>query len=86
MSLEFYLQDGSNNNGYVPYVDYTRDYLPPTTPGIGSSGESLSRIPVSGILGSKKIGFSSSNLESTPTQTTIIDPRYSATYGNPYLR
>ncbi|XP_051171046.1 irregular chiasm C-roughest protein-like isoform X1 [Leptopilina boulardi] len=78
--------DGSNNNGYVPYVDYTRDYLPPASQGIGSSRESLSRIPVSGILGSKKIGFSSTNLETTSPQATIIDPRYSAAYGNPYLR
>ncbi|XP_043279028.1 irregular chiasm C-roughest protein-like [Venturia canescens] len=79
--------DGSNNNGYVPYVDYSRDYMPPTTQGIGASRESLSRIQSSGILGSKKIGLSSANLGLTSPQTTpIIDPRFSATYGNPYLR
>ncbi|XP_066597961.1 irregular chiasm C-roughest protein-like isoform X2 [Prorops nasuta] len=79
--------DGSNNNGYVPYVDYTRDYMPPTTQGIGASRESLSRIPSSGILSSKKIGLSSANLgSSTPQTTPVIDPRFSATYGNPYLR
>ncbi|XP_011863354.1 PREDICTED: irregular chiasm C-roughest protein-like [Vollenhovia emeryi] len=79
--------DGSNNNGYVPYVDYTRDYMPPTTQSMGASRESLSRIPSSGILSSKKIGLSSANLGgSTTPQTTPIDPRFSATYGNPYLR
>ncbi|KAI4493872.1 hypothetical protein M0804_002048 [Polistes exclamans] len=79
--------DGSNNNGYVPYVDYTRDYMPPTTQGMGASRESLSRIPSGGILASKKIGLSSANLgTSTPQTTPVIDPRFSATYGNPYLR
>ncbi|KAK1131315.1 hypothetical protein K0M31_017602 [Melipona bicolor] len=79
--------DGSNNNGYVPYVDYTRDYMPPTTQGVGASRESLSRIPSGGILASKKIGLSSANLgTSTPQTTPAIDPRFSATYGNPYLR
>ncbi|XP_011693793.1 PREDICTED: irregular chiasm C-roughest protein-like [Wasmannia auropunctata] len=78
--------DGSNNNGYVPYVDYTRDYMPPTTQSMGASRESLSRISSSGILSSKKIGLSSANLGSSTPQTTPIDPRFSATYGNPYLR
>ncbi|EGI57181.1 Kin of IRRE-like protein 1 [Acromyrmex echinatior] len=78
--------DGSNNNGYVPYVDYTRDYMPPTTQSMGASRESLSRISTSGILSSKKIGLSSANLGSSTPQTTPIDPRFSATYGNPYLR
>ncbi|XP_057323858.1 irregular chiasm C-roughest protein-like isoform X3 [Microplitis mediator] len=79
--------DGSNNNGYVPYVDYSRDYMPPNTQGMGASRESLSRIPSSGILTSKKIGLSSANLGTNTTQATpIIDPRFSATYGNPYLR
>ncbi|XP_031839585.1 irregular chiasm C-roughest protein isoform X2 [Nomia melanderi] len=79
--------DGSNNNGYVPYVDYTRDYMPPTTQGVGASRESLSRIPSGGILASKKIGLSSANLGTSSPQTTpAIDPRFSATYGNPYLR
>ncbi|XP_029674324.1 irregular chiasm C-roughest protein isoform X1 [Formica exsecta] len=78
--------DGSNNNGYVPYVDYTRDYMPPTTQSVGASRESLSRIPSSGILSSKKIGLSSANLGTSTPQTTPIDPRFSATYGNPYLR
>ncbi|KAK7788833.1 hypothetical protein R5R35_012822 [Gryllus longicercus] len=55
-------KDGQNNNGYVPYVDYSRDFNPPppTTLGIESSRESLTM--------------------------PNIDPRYSAAYGNPYLR
>lgn len=61
--------------------------MPPTTQGIDSSRESLSRVPSSGILATKKIGLSSANLGNiTPQQTPIIDPRFSATYGNPYLR
>jgi hypothetical protein len=50
-------QDGQNNNGYVPYVDYARDYNPP--PPLDSSRESI---------------------------PSLVDPRYSAIYGNPYLR
>ncbi|XP_066905947.1 irregular chiasm C-roughest protein [Halyomorpha halys] len=46
--------DGQNNNGYVPYVDYSRDYNPPPPP-----------------------------VTSSPPQ---VDPRFSAAYGNPYLR
>ncbi|XP_046433643.1 irregular chiasm C-roughest protein-like [Neodiprion fabricii] len=79
--------DGSNNNGYVPYVDYARDYTPPVAQGMGASRESLSRIPSGGILGSKKIGLSSANLGNNTQQVnSVIDPRFSATYGNPYLR
>ncbi|XP_063233739.1 irregular chiasm C-roughest protein isoform X2 [Bacillus rossius redtenbacheri] len=47
-------KDGQNNNGYVPYVDYARDYNPP--PPVESR------------------------------EAPAIDPRYSAAYGNPYLR
>ncbi|PSN47544.1 hypothetical protein C0J52_08394 [Blattella germanica] len=61
-------KDGQNNNGYVPYVDYTRDYNPP--PPIESSRESLSAVTsVASVTG-----------------VSSIDPRYSAVYGNPYLR
>lgn len=55
------LQDGHNNNGYVPYVNYSRDYNPPATLPSGVS-------PV------------------TVGDPDTIDPRYSAVYGNPYLR
>lgn len=48
MYVIFILQDGQNNNGYVPYVDYTRDYNPPSLtmkpalqPTLESSRESL---------------------------------------------
>ncbi|XP_023718816.1 irregular chiasm C-roughest protein isoform X1 [Cryptotermes secundus] len=61
-------KDGQNNNGYVPYVDYTRDYNPP--PPIESSRESLSAVT------------SVASVTGVPS----IDPRYSAVYGNPYLR
>uniref|UniRef100_A0A1B6DD38 Ig-like domain-containing protein n=1 Tax=Clastoptera arizonana TaxID=38151 RepID=A0A1B6DD38_9HEMI len=54
--------DGQNNNGYVPYVDYSRDYNPPPPPAnvIGV------QVPNGDISG--------------------VDPRFSAAYGNPYLR
>lgn len=26
------MQDGANNNGYVPFVDYSREYNPPLAP------------------------------------------------------
>lgn len=61
-------KDGQNNNGYVPYVDYTRDYNPP--PPVESSRESLSAVT------------SVASVTGVPS----IDPRYSAVYGNPYLR
>ncbi|XP_024083061.1 irregular chiasm C-roughest protein-like isoform X2 [Cimex lectularius] len=48
--------DGQNNNGYVPYVDYTRDYTPPAPTTMATS------------------------------TSPGVDPRYSAVYGNPYLR
>nr|XP_018900895.1 PREDICTED: irregular chiasm C-roughest protein-like isoform X1 [Bemisia tabaci] len=44
--------DGHNNNGYIPYVDYQRDYNPPPPPPAPEG----------------------------------VDVRYSATYGNPFLR
>lgn len=55
------MQDGHNNNGYVPYVNYSRDYNPPAALPSGVS-------PV------------------TVGDPDTIDPRYSAVYGNPYLR
>lgn len=55
------MQDGHNNNGYVPYVNYSRDYNPPAALPSGVS-------PVPG------------------GDPDTIDPRYSAIYGNPYLR
>lgn len=56
-------QDGQNNNGYVPYVDYARDYNPPPPPNTLNTTIQ----PANGGVG-------------------VLDPRYSAAYGNPYLR
>ncbi|XP_023314515.1 irregular chiasm C-roughest protein-like isoform X2 [Trichogramma pretiosum] len=85
--------DGSNNNGYVSYLDYSRDYMPPQSqvaPSMGASRESLSRLAIThqGLHNStKKINLSSANLApNSPQGTPSIDPRYSANYGNPYLR
>ncbi|XP_067007432.1 irregular chiasm C-roughest protein isoform X2 [Anabrus simplex] len=57
-------KDGQNNNGYVPYADYSRDYNPQPPPPPATTLES--------------------SRESLTVQS--IDPRYSAAYGNPYLR
>lgn len=95
------MQDGQNNNGYVPYVDYSRDYNPPVMqPPISSSldptRESLQstrlqlnslqshQIPVSGA----SLPLNDLNdLHHVPNGNIGgIDPRFSATYGNPYLR
>ncbi|KAG5897978.1 hypothetical protein JTB14_013552 [Gonioctena quinquepunctata] len=89
-------KDGQNNNGYVPYVDYSRDYNPPIMqPPISSSldtRESLQstrlqlnslqahQIPVSGN------SLPLSDLHIPNGGLPSIDPRFSATYGNPYLR
>ncbi|KAL0273423.1 UNVERIFIED_CONTAM: hypothetical protein PYX00_006087 [Menopon gallinae] len=62
-------KDGQNNNGYVPYVDYSRDYNPPALEGSRDS-----------VLTNSQINM---RLSSVPTG---VDPRYSAAYGNPYLR
>jgi hypothetical protein len=67
----FLLQDGQNNNGYVPFVDYSRDYNPPIE---------LTR---NSIYGSHILPPHTS---ATTMLNSNIDPRYSATYGNPYLR
>ncbi|XP_046675352.1 irregular chiasm C-roughest protein isoform X2 [Homalodisca vitripennis] len=55
--------DGQNNNGYVPYVDYARDYNPPPPP--TSAAPTVQ--PANGGVG-------------------VMDPRFNAAYGNPYLR
>uniref|UniRef100_A0A1B6LJR2 Ig-like domain-containing protein n=2 Tax=Graphocephala atropunctata TaxID=36148 RepID=A0A1B6LJR2_9HEMI len=55
--------NGLHNDGYVPYVDYTREYNPPAPLPAGVS-------PVPPAI----------------PETTDVDPRYSAVYGNPYLR
>lgn len=92
------MQDGQNNNGYVPYVDYSRDYNPPMIhPPISSLDQTRLQL---NSLQSHQIPVSVSNLplsdlndiHMAPNQIIPngnipgIDPRFSATYGNPYLR
>ncbi|CAG9840321.1 unnamed protein product [Diabrotica balteata] len=98
-------KDGQNNNGYVPYVDYARDYNPPMMqPPISSSldhtRESLQstrlqlnslqnhQLPVSGSsLPLNDLSDLHLSHQSIPNGgLPSIDPRFSATYGNPYLR
>lgn len=99
-------KDGQNNNGYVPYVDYSRDYNPPVMqPPISSSldptRESLqsTRLQLNSLQ-AHQLPVSAANLplndlseiHMATTQNipngglAAIDPRFSATYGNPYLR
>lgn len=122
-------KDGQNNNGYVPYVDYSRDYNPPVMqPPISSSlaDQSLqsTRLQLNSLQSShhhsnhhqqQQMATSSlpltdlTDLHITTTSSTspnanhnhhtssthslmgngslpTVDPRFSATYGNPYLR
>ncbi|KAJ1521076.1 hypothetical protein ONE63_002782 [Megalurothrips usitatus] len=69
-------KDGQNNNGYVPYVDYSRDYTPPP---------SLSLLPPLSSMEAAHLGIPSSPLGALGP-LACVDPRYSAAYGNPYLR
>ncbi|KAK6623398.1 hypothetical protein RUM43_009250 [Polyplax serrata] len=62
-------KDGQTN-GYVPYVDYSRDYTPPAVENNRDSTAVAN-------------GQHSLRLSTVPTG---VDPRYSAAYGNPYLR
>ncbi|KAE8737474.1 hypothetical protein FOCC_FOCC017062 [Frankliniella occidentalis] len=67
--------DGTNNNGYVPYVDYSRDYTPPP---------SLSLLtPLDAHAAHLGLPAAHATLSSP---LACVDPRYSAAYGNPYLR
>ncbi|KAM3968934.1 uncharacterized protein ACR2FA_002306 [Aphomia sociella] len=86
------------SHGYVPYVDYTRDYAPPLRSQTGSSSRStdgsiqlsqygsLSRQASCGRLGGK-LG---PDIIPMPNSSVVlsggVDVRYSATYRNPYLR
>ncbi|ENN81761.1 hypothetical protein YQE_01854, partial [Dendroctonus ponderosae] len=95
-------KDGQNNNGYVPYVDYSRDYNPPMMqPPISTAmgGESLqsTRLQLNSLqnhqlsMGGNGNSFPMndlSDLHMSQSNGSIpgIDPRFSATYGNPYLR
>jgi len=66
--------EGHNNNAYVPYVDYARDYNPAFGAINNSQASLYSSNPHAGINGMNGIPL------------TGIDPRFSAAYGNPYLR
>ena len=59
------LQYGHSNNGYVPYVDYAKDYNPPSS--VHSSHNT------------------SPNITATNYHNSL-DMRFSANYGNPFLR
>ncbi|RZC39155.1 irregular chiasm C-roughest protein, partial [Asbolus verrucosus] len=97
-------KDGQNNNGYVPYVDYARDYnpsmmQPPISSSLDPGRERLqsTRLQLNSLQ-SHQIPVSGQNLplndlsapQSIPNggfpEMGLIDPRFSATYGNPYLR
>ncbi|CAH2061857.1 unnamed protein product, partial [Iphiclides podalirius] len=89
------------SNGYVPYVDYARDYAPPLPSSDSLSGSlsrstdestylshcgSLRRQSSSGRLG----GLVGPDLIPMGNPGVVLsgglDVRYAATYGNPYLR
>ncbi|XP_073965975.1 irregular chiasm C-roughest protein-like [Choristoneura fumiferana] len=83
------------SNGYVPYVDYSRDYAPPhssdsltgsfrTDPYPGQCG-SLHRQASCGRLGGM-VGPDVIPMANQGALTNGVDVRYAATYGNPYLR
>ncbi|KAL3194482.1 hypothetical protein MRX96_016202 [Rhipicephalus microplus] len=66
--------EAQNNNGYIPYVDYSRDYNPP---------------PVAASLqlnASRDSGLYGSSPQSLNDLGQGIDPRFRAGYANPYLR
>ncbi|CRK89536.1 CLUMA_CG003280, isoform A [Clunio marinus] len=117
---------GVNNNGYIPYVDYSRDYTPPpsltlnhvkpthtslsnhlimststaaptitsasivgiTTGSITNGTYSLTRNrPLDRSYNGLPISMSSIPNGMTNNQSLLnVDPRYAATYGNPYLK
>ncbi|XP_060519888.1 irregular chiasm C-roughest protein [Cylas formicarius] len=93
-------KDGQNNNGYVPYVDYSRDYNPPMMQpptSLDPSRESLqsTRLQLNSLQAHQMSMSTSgmplndlSDLHVSQANGVIpgIDPRFSATYGNPYLR
>ncbi|KAJ2943109.1 hypothetical protein O0L34_g18799 [Tuta absoluta] len=93
-NLHFKVQ--GQGNGYVPYVDYARDFLPPgdslagsltrsTNSTFPSHCGSLNRQTSCGRLS----GIGPDVIPMTNTGLSLpkgVDVRYAATYGNPYLR
>jgi len=81
------LQDGQNNNGYVPYVDYARDYNPP--PPTEGSRESLSAVTsVPSVTGVPSIhpcysaAYGNSCLRNSNTSLLPAPPSYSTATRN----
>ncbi|CAN8014760.1 unnamed protein product [Ixodes persulcatus] len=64
--------ESQNNNGYIPYVDYARDYNPPA--------------PSLQLNASRDSGLYGSSPQSLNDLGQGIDPRFRAGYANPYLR
>ncbi|XP_068624517.1 irregular chiasm C-roughest protein-like [Battus philenor] len=96
-----HIKTQGQSNGYVPYVDYARDYAPPMQSSDSLSGSlsrstdestylshcgSLRRQSSSGRLG----GLVGPDLIPMGNPGVLlgggVDVRYAATYGNPYLR
>lgn len=83
----FPLKDGQNNNGYVPYVDYARDYNPP--PPTEGSRESLSAVTsVASVTGVPSIhpcysaAYGNSCLRNSNTSLLPAPPSYSTATRN----
>jgi hypothetical protein len=83
----FPLKDGQNNNGYVPYVDYARDYNPP--PPTEGSRESLSAVTsVPSVTGVPSIhpcysaAYGNSCLRNSNTSLLPAPPSYSTATRN----
>ncbi|XP_050679568.1 irregular chiasm C-roughest protein-like [Leptidea sinapis] len=82
-------------NGYVPYVDYARDYAPPSSDSLTGSMSRNTDVTYQSHCGSlhrqKRLGaMVGPDLIPMPNPTQPImmngmDVRYAATYGNPYL-
>ncbi|CAG9789958.1 unnamed protein product [Diatraea saccharalis] len=93
------LKAQGQSNGYIPYVDYSRDYAPPLP-----SNDSLTGSLTRSTEGSYPIQYGSLHRQSSCGRlpgvgpdvipmansgvmfTGGVDVRYAATYGNPYLR
>ncbi|XP_041985814.1 irregular chiasm C-roughest protein-like [Aricia agestis] len=93
-NIHFKTQDQS---AYVPYVDYSRDYAPPSDSLTGSLSRStdmstyqshcgsLNRQASCGRIGAM-VGPDVIPMANPGAVMSGVDVRYAATYGNPYLR
>ncbi|XP_055602535.1 irregular chiasm C-roughest protein-like [Uranotaenia lowii] len=91
------LKLGQSNGGYIPYTDYAHDYNMPlhvnTNGQLPNGNLSLTRnrVELRQENGLPSIGSGMGTLSNSLMNTSLmtapsIDPRYSAAYGNPYLR